>query len=193
MANVHPQKIFHGDYAVFSKKVPEIYKHDWVALGGLVVSSHQEITHATFVFVLSKRYIYECLQTGFRQSEEMYAWGGKFSRFAFHCDLFTLSVSPEGYVVPMHTLLDWASPTPKPSLPVRPLKRRYTELEEDTLLLQTHTALAQMEKDCEQPPTGLLTPAPSTRNSKKKKPQNVLPKGWISTGLLTPAPSFGRP
>ncbi|KAJ7239847.1 hypothetical protein C8J57DRAFT_1478310 [Mycena rebaudengoi] len=29
MANVHPQKIFHGDYAVFSKKVPEIYKHDW--------------------------------------------------------------------------------------------------------------------------------------------------------------------
>jgi hypothetical protein len=90
-------------------------------------------------------------------------------------------------------LLDWASPAPKPSLPVRPLKRRYTELEEDTLLLQTHTALAQMEKDCEQPPTGLLTPAPSTRNSKKKKPQNVLPKGWISTGLLTPAPSFGRP
>ncbi|KAJ7082560.1 hypothetical protein C8R44DRAFT_894728 [Mycena epipterygia] len=120
--------VFNGELAVFSHTVAEIYLHDYVSLGGRIASTTDEVKRADLYIcddrfdsefiamwyndtyrVVNKRYIFDCLDKGFRPPEEMYSW----------------AIDENNFVIPTYRIVEWAgyirakpevSPPEKPSL-----------------------------------------------------------------------------
>ncbi|KAJ6530696.1 hypothetical protein B0H19DRAFT_1242510 [Mycena capillaripes] len=91
--------IFNGEFAVFSHNVPDVYLSDFVALGGQIVRTREEIAEAVFFFahsewdrdfiamffrsdyrVLDKHYIFDCASNETRLPEQNYGYAENYMR-----------------------------------------------------------------------------------------------------------------
>ncbi|KAF7346871.1 hypothetical protein MVEN_01439000 [Mycena venus] len=180
-------EIFRGQYAVFSRMVPQAYLHDYVAMGGLIATTQDELEHVTFCIcndrfdtkfisiwyngtfrVVSRTFIYDCAAEGRRMCEETYSWAGKLYQFpispAVHAFHDPVDVDKDFEIVPTWSIHEWMGAI----LPRKPKRKVHSEPVEEVEVTEC-------------PPrrfsggTGLLTPAPSFDRDARKKRKRTNP------------------
>ncbi|KAF7336561.1 hypothetical protein MSAN_02288300 [Mycena sanguinolenta] len=165
---VQYKQLFRGQYAVFSPHVADIYMRDYVAAGGRIATTAEEMAEVVFCIcndrfdtdfiaqwwnktfrIVTRTFLYDCIAQGKRLCEETYSWGVD---------------EKDGYkVVPTWKVCKWSGPAlPKPEAD-NEMSQATNSPPRKKLSKDERRAESRGERRPQR--SGLLTPAPSIESS----------------------------